>query len=67
MYFFAGKKKAPGLTAWKNKMSQISAQTYRQISPEITKKRIYYHEIDRDDCYFSGYMALEAALQLKQM
>jgi hypothetical protein len=39
-------------------MNHICTQSYRQMVAETNKRGIYFHDIDRDDMYYSGYLAL---------
>ncbi len=58
IHFIAAKKKTRIMTDWKNKMKTTSAMTYNEMLPEFKDRRLYFHNIDRSDVYYSGNIAL---------
>lgn len=66
IHFIAAKKKTRIMTDWKNKMKSISSMTWEQMFPEWKEHRLYLRKIDRHDVYYSGNIALESTLQMKQ-
>jgi hypothetical protein len=44
-------------------MYKVTTLNYRQSLPEFFSNRYYFHNIARDDMYYSGNIALESVIQ----
>lgn len=54
------------MTDWKRNMYNLTQMNCATYFKRFNDERIYLHNIDRDDCYYSGNMALEEVIQKKQ-
>ncbi len=47
------------MAAWKEKYDLLVTQSYKDMMPEIIKKRYYLKNIYKEGVYLSGNIALE--------
>jgi hypothetical protein len=51
------------MTAWKEKYDHLVTQSYKEMMPEIIKKRYYLKNIYQDGVYLSVNVAFEQLIQ----
>ncbi len=59
IHFIAAKRKSRIMTAWKEKYDDLVTQSYKDMMPEIIRKRYYLKNIYQDGVYLSGNIAFE--------